>query len=84
MKKKYSRNVGEIHFGKRIGFTIKRLRKAAGISVAQLERTTGISRSILRRLEDGLVYNPQLNVLYMIAHSLRLSLEDVLKESKVI
>jgi transcriptional regulator with XRE-family HTH domain len=81
---KTTRNIGVIHFGKRIGFTVKRLRTSAGFTRASLAKSTGISYSIVKRLEGGLVYNPQLNAIYGIANALGISLRELLEESKII
>lgn len=52
------------------GQTLRRLRTRAGLSLYQLGQRTGLQRTRIKRMEDGLVKSPTLPVLNRLAEGL--------------
>ncbi|MCW3040148.1 MAG: helix-turn-helix protein [Solirubrobacterales bacterium] len=65
--------------GPRIGAALRTHRHARGLSVADLARATGLSKTILGRIESG-VGNPSVQTLFSIARALDLPLGALLEE----
>ena len=61
-----------------IGQNIKMVRKAKGMTQAELAEKSGISRSYLADLE-GDRYTPSLNVLYELSHNLETEVPELIK-----
>ncbi|MBU9722454.1 MULTISPECIES: helix-turn-helix domain-containing protein [Bacillaceae] len=55
-----------------IGDMIRRRRKEKGISLSELSRMTGVSKSYLSYIERGMKQNPSIDVVKRIFHSLNL------------
>ncbi|MFA9559366.1 helix-turn-helix domain-containing protein [Evansella sp. AB-rgal1] len=55
-----------------IGDIIRRRRKEKGISLSELSRMTGVSKSYLSYIERGMKKNPSIDVIKRIFHSLNL------------
>lgn len=51
-------------------FVIKPLRKSRNITLYGLSKSTGISRTYLRNLENNKVFNPTMQILNKIANAL--------------
>ncbi|ADU29906.1 helix-turn-helix domain-containing protein [Evansella cellulosilytica] len=55
-----------------IGEIIRKKRKERGISLSELSRMTGVSKSYLSYIERGMKKNPSIEVIKRIFHSLNL------------
>ncbi|MDG5788762.1 helix-turn-helix transcriptional regulator [Evansella sp. AB-P1] len=55
-----------------IGDIIRKKRKERGISLSELSRMTGVSKSYLSYIERGMKKNPSIDVIKRIFHSLNL------------
>jgi transcriptional regulator with XRE-family HTH domain len=55
---------------------LKRLREAAGLSLYELDKRTGINRSTLMRIEDGTTTQPDVDTLNRLARALGVDPED--------
>lgn len=58
-------------------FVIKSIRKRKKISLYQLSKMTGISRTYLRNLEDNKSFNPTFAILKKIADALEVHMKDL-------
>lgn len=58
-------------------FVIKPLRKSRNITLYGLSKSTGISRTYLRNLENNKVFNPTLQILNKIASVLNVTIKDL-------
>lgn len=58
-------------------FVIKEIRKKKNITVYNLSKLTGISRSYLLELENNKKFNPSLSVMYKIANALEVKIDDL-------
>jgi transcriptional regulator with XRE-family HTH domain len=65
--------------GTRIGAAVRTHRTARSLSVAELARATGLSKTILGRIESG-AGNPSIQTLFSIARALDLPLSALLEE----
>jgi transcriptional regulator with XRE-family HTH domain len=71
------------HLSARIGLAVRAHRTARSLSVADLARATGLSRTILGRIESG-AGNPSVQTLFSIARALDLPLGALLEESAAV
>lgn len=62
-----------------IGTACKLIAKSKGISAAKISRNTGISQSYLSMLFNGKIDDPQVKRLYLIAHELGMTVDDLVK-----
>lgn len=67
-----------------IGARISALRVEKGISLSELARTSGISKSLLHRIENLPGSNPELDTLKKIARALECTVGDVLGNEVVV
>ena len=58
-------------------FVIKPLRKSRNITLYGLSKSTGISRTYLRNLENNKVFNPTMQILNKIASVLNVTIKDL-------
>lgn len=58
-------------------FVIKPLREKRNITLYGLSKSTGISRTYLRSLENNQVFNPTMQILNKIANALNVSIKDL-------
>lgn len=58
-------------------FVIKPLRKSRNITLYGLSKSTGISRTYLRNLENNKVFNPTMKILDKIANALDVTIKDL-------
>jgi transcriptional regulator with XRE-family HTH domain len=63
---------------------IKALREGKGMSLGDLERTSGVSKGYLSQMEAGKASNPSLESLRKIAAALEVQISDLLGETKEI
>jgi transcriptional regulator with XRE-family HTH domain len=63
-----------------LGKRVRGLREANNMTQAQLEENTGIKREYLSKVESGKL-NPTYTTLLKIAHGLRISLSEMLKDN---
>lgn len=61
-------------------FVIKNIRKSKNISLYRLSKSTGITRSYLRDLENNKKNNPTLKTLTQIANALDVKIKDLFYE----
>lgn len=62
-----------------IGTACKLIAKEKRISAAEISRKTGIGQSYLSMLFNGKIDDPQVKRLYLIAHELGMTVDDVVK-----
>jgi len=62
-----------------IGTACKLIAKSKRISAAEISRNTGISQSYLSMLFNGKIDDPQVKRLYLIAHELDMTVDDLVK-----
>lgn len=62
-----------------IGTACKLLAKSKRITAAEISRNTGISQSYLSMLFNGRIDDPQVKRLYLIAHELDMTVDDIVK-----
>lgn len=60
-----------------IGTACKLIAKSKRISAAEISRNTGISQSYLSMLFNGKIDDPQVKRLYLIAHELGMTVDDL-------
>lgn len=60
-----------------IVFNIKKVREENNISIYQLSKKTGISRTYLVELENNKKSNPTIQILYQIALVLNVNIKDL-------
>lgn len=60
-----------------IGTACKLIAKAKRISAAEISRNTGIGQSYLSMLFNGKIDDPQVKRLYLIAHELDMTVDDL-------
>lgn len=60
-----------------IGTACKLIAKSKRISAAEISRNTGISQSYLSMLFNGRIDDPQVKRLYLIAHELGMTVDDL-------
>lgn len=58
-------------------FVIKSLREKKNLTLYELSKKTGISRTYLRGLENNKKFNPTLLILYKIAKALQVNIKDL-------
>ena len=58
-------------------FVIKSIRKNKNISLYELSKRTGISRTYLRNLENNKSFNPTISILEKIAEKLEVNIKDL-------
>ncbi len=63
-----------------IVFAIKNIRVKKNVTLYQLSKSTGLTRSYLRDLENNKKNNPTLNTLEKIAHALEVKVKDLFYE----
>lgn len=61
-----------------LGHQVSRLRSKLGLQQQELARQAGMSQAYVNRLEHGLIANPKINDLVVIAQALQVSLEDLI------
>jgi XRE family transcriptional regulator, master regulator for biofilm formation len=61
-----------------IGLRIRNLREKKGYSISELALKAGISKSYLSQIERNLQVNPSLHLLYKLASTLNVSLDDLI------
>ena len=62
-----------------IGVACKRIAKEKRISAAEISRTTGIGQSYLSMLFNGKIDDPQVRRLYLIAHVLDMTVDELVE-----
>lgn len=62
-----------------IGTACKLIAREKRISAAEISRNTGISQSYLSMLFNGKIDDPQVKRLYLIAHELDMTVDDLVK-----
>lgn len=62
-----------------IGTACKVIAKSKRISAAEISRNTGIGQSYLSMLFNGKIDDPQVKRLYLIAHELGMTVDDLVK-----
>ena len=62
-----------------IGTACKLIAKEKRISEAEISRNTGIGQSYLSMLFNGKIDDPQVKRLYLIAHELGMTVDDLVK-----
>lgn len=77
---------GELRLPKdSVGARIQQLRESAGLSVSELSRKSGVSKSYLWNLENRIEHQqPSANTLYAIAKSLGTSMSDLLGQKLLV
>lgn len=60
-----------------IAFKIKEIRKNKNLTLYNLSKNTGISRTYLRALENNKKSNPTIQTLYQIALALNVNIKDL-------
>ena len=65
-----------------IGLACKAIAKEKRISAAEISRNTGISQSYLSMLFNGKIDDPQLKRIYLIAHELGMTVDELVERSK--
>lgn len=60
-----------------IVFDIKRIRKQKNITIYGLSKSTGLSRTYIRNIENNKNTNPTLNSLFLIANALEINIKDL-------
>jgi len=63
---------------------LKDYRKAAGLTLREVQDITGISNAYLSQLETGKIRRPSANVLYKLAKVYGINLENLLIESGLV
>ena len=58
-------------------FDIKRIRKQKNITIYGLSKSTGLSRTYIRNIENNKNTNPTLNSLFLIANALEINIKDL-------
>lgn len=66
---------------KDFGNKIKELRKGGKLSLAKLEKISGVSRSYIWNLENGLNHNPSIEKLSLLSKALGVSIDYFLDSS---
>lgn len=61
-----------------IGVACKQIAKAKRISAAEISRETGIGQSYLSMLFNGKIEDPQIKRIYLIAHALGMTVDELL------
>ncbi|MYL54334.1 helix-turn-helix domain-containing protein [Pontibacillus yanchengensis] len=64
------------------GEKIKDLRTKRGLSLTELSRESGVSKSYLSFLERGMQQNPSIEVIEKIAHALKVDVHTVLTDER--
>lgn len=62
-----------------IGVACKLIAKKKRISAAEISRNTGINQSYLSMLFNGKIDDPQVKRIYLIAHELGMTVDDLVK-----
>ena len=62
-----------------IGTACKLIAKSKRISAAEISRNTGIGQSYLSMLFNGKIDDPQVKKLYLIAHELGMTVDDLVR-----
>lgn len=62
-----------------IGVACKLIAKEKGIKPAQISRNTGIGESTLSMLFNGKVKDPQVKRIYLIAHELGMTVDELVE-----
>ena len=62
-----------------IGVACKLIAKKKRISAAEIRRNTGINQSYLSMLFNGKIDDPQVKRIYLIAHELGMTVDDLVK-----
>ena len=62
-----------------IGTACKLIAKEKRISAAEISRNTGIGQSYLSMLFNGKIDDPQVKRLYLIAHELDMTVDDLVR-----
>jgi len=65
-----------------IGDIIRQKRKEKGISLSELSRMTGVSKSYLSYIERGMKKNPSIDVIKRIFHSLHIPISILTSEEE--
>lgn len=58
-------------------FNIKRIREVKNITIYKLSKTTGLSRTYIRNLENNKNANPTINSLFSISNALDVNIKDL-------
>ena len=62
-----------------IGLACKQIAKQKRISAAEISRNTGIGQSYLSMLFNGKIEDPQVKKLYLIAHELGMTVDELIE-----
>ena len=62
-----------------IGVACKEIAKSRRISAAEISRNTGIAQSYLSMLFNGKIDDPQVRRLYLIAHELGMTVDELVE-----
>lgn len=65
-----------------IGDIIRQKRKEKGISLSELSRMTGVSKSYLSYIERGMKRNPSIDVIKRIFHTLHIPISILASEEE--
>lgn len=66
------------------GEVLKQARSLAGLTLRQVEESTGVSNAYLSQLENGKIKKPSANVLYKLAQMYAIQLEVLLGAAGII
>lgn len=69
---------GAASLSNRLGLAVQRLRKGAGLSLADLSSQSGVAKSIISQIERNET-NPTLTTIWRLAHALDASIESMLQ-----
>lgn len=67
-----------------LGFILKEARKRNGLTLRQVEETSGISNAYLSQLENDKIKSPSANILYKLSSLYRVSLKALLGNAGII
>jgi transcriptional regulator with XRE-family HTH domain len=59
------------------GLRLRRLRERQGLSQADLSALSGVSKSLVEKIEQGLTADPKLTTLRALARALEVSLDEL-------
>lgn len=69
---------------KTLGTTLKDARKSMGLTLRQVEESTGISNAYLSQLENEKIKSPSANILYKLSSLYNVSLKILLNNAGII
>jgi transcriptional regulator with XRE-family HTH domain len=72
-------DAGRQDVGGTLGSGLRRIRKARGATLREVEDATGISNAYLSQLENGKIFKPSPNFLYKLAAFYEVPYEDLMR-----